>query len=372
MKRVFVLIASLIFFSVFIQNTNSELQYTVKEFAGDADQTVSLIFAGDIMGHSPQFQAAYHPIDKTYHYDICFRHVKTHIESADFAIANLEVTLAGAPYSGYPNFSSPDALLDGMKNAGYDVILTANNHIVDRGKKGLERTNTIINNRQLKQAGSYLNIAQRDSIYPLFIEQKGVKIALLNCTYGTNGIAVSEPNMVNMLDTVQIKEDICKAKSRDADLIFMTVHWGAEYMTKANDEQRKLAHFFVRQGVNLVIGSHPHVVQNAEILYNIDSIAVPVFYSLGNSISNQRKPDTDGGIMVKVEIGTQSKQILETSYLPVYVHKGVLDNVYQYHLIPTTDFVNDPSRFMLNKTDSAALMYFDNETRKRLNNIKIF
>ncbi len=337
------------------------------------DGVITLVFAGDIMGHSPQFQAAYDVETKTYDYRICFEHVKPYIENADIAIANLEVTLAGPPYSGYPNFSSPDALLDALKYAGYDVMLTANNHVLDRGKKGLERTLKVLTEKEIKFSGSYVDKQQRDTLYPLMLEKNGVKIALLNYTYGTNGYKQVLPNIVNVIDTNQIKKDINKAKQQNADLIVMTVHWGLEYQTKAGAEQQKLAKIFVREGVDLIIGSHPHVVQNAEII-EIDSIRkVPVFYSLGNSISNQRNINTDGGIMVKVEIGAHSKQILKTTYMPVYVHKGILNNKFQYHLIPTPDFVSDTTaKFVISKPDSVSLKLFDKNTRERLSNFEIF
>jgi len=336
------------------------------------NDTVSLIFTGDIMGHSPQFQAAYNPSTKTYNYDICFQAVKPYIADVDYAIANLEVPLAGAPYSGYPNFSSPDALLDGLKNAGYDIMLTANNHVLDRGKKGLERTIRTIKNRNLLCAGSYVDKLQRDSTYPIMLEKKGLKIALLNCTYGTNWGVTTFPNMVNYLDTIQILNDIAKAKAQKADILIMTVHWGTEYELKNNSIQRNFAQFFAQNGINLVIGSHPHVIQNSEFIYGKDSVRVPVFYSLGNSISNQKDPNTEGGIMVKIEIECNTKKLSNTSYLPVYVYKGILNNVFQYHLIPTIDFIAEPTRFPINKKDSTALMNFDTKTRQRLNNIQIY
>jgi poly-gamma-glutamate synthesis protein (capsule biosynthesis protein) len=330
------------------------------------DSVLSLIFSGDIMGHSPQFRAAYNPKTKTYNYDACFRYVRKYIDSADIAVANLEIPIAGPPYSGYPRFSSPDALLDALKNAGYDILLTANNHVVDRGKQGLERTIKQVQERQLLHLGSYVDSEQRDSLYPLIIEQKGVRLALLNYTYGTNGISVVPPNIVNLIDSNLIRKDIQKANDRNVDLKIMTVHWGEEYQLEANDEQKKLADFFIRSGIDVIIGTHPHVVQNAEIRYREDSIPIPVYYSLGNAISNQRKPNTNGGIMVKLTINTRTKAIEHASYLPVYVHKGVLDSVYQYHLIPTTDYNRQSPEFILNKTDSIALRFFDEETRNRL------
>ncbi len=357
-------------FSVIDSGTASRNHPSLYE---EHDGIITLLFAGDIMGHSPQFQAAYDAATKSYDFTICFEHVKPYIENADIAIANLEVTLAGPPYSGYPNFSSPDALVDALKYAGYDVLLTGNNHVLDRGKRGLERTLKVLFDKEIKFAGSYLNQHHRDSIYPLLLEIEGVKIALLNYTYGTNGYKTVAPNIVNVIDTIQIKKDIAKAKKQNADLIVMTIHWGLEYHTKASIDQQKLAKLFAREGVHLIIGSHPHVVQNAEII-DVDSIRkVPVFYSLGNSISNQRKIDTDGGIMVKVEIGAHSKKILQTSYIPVYVHKGDLNSKFQYHLIPTPLFISDTTaKFKINKADSISLKFFNKNTRSRLSNFEVY
>ena len=369
MKKLLLLLSVLFLFSSFLFNNDLKL---ISENPNDSKDSLTLIFAGDIMGHSPQFQAAYNPTTKTYNYDICFQEVKPYIEAADIAICNLEVPLAGRPYSGYPNFSSPDALLDGLKNAGYDIMLTANNHVVDRGMQGLERTIKTIKSRNLLHAGSYVDEIQRDSLYPLVVEQKGIRIAFLNCTYGTNGISVVAPNKVNYLDTLEIKNDIIKAKSKNVDFIVMTVHWGTEYELEGNSVQKMYADFFIRNGINLVVGSHPHVVQNAEIQYDKDSIPIPVFYSLGNSISNQRKPYTDGGILLKVVIGSQYKRILSTSYMPVYVHKGILNNVYQYHLVPTPQYFSDSANYQLNSKDKNSLIFFDSETRKRITNFDVF
>lgn len=335
------------------------------------DTTVSLIFAGDIMGHSPQFKAAYNAKTKEYNYDICFENVKPYISAADFAVANLEVPIAGEPYSGYPNFSSPDALLDALKNAGYTVLLTANNHVADRAANGIKRTIKQVQKRGFSYAGSYLNATQKDTVYPLVLTKNNFKIALLNYTYSTNGNSVSKPLIVNMIDTVQIVNDLQKAETL-ADFTVVCIHWGEEYKTRANTAQRKLAAKMVQNGADLIIGGHPHVVQDAEFITNIEQTQVPVFYSLGNSISNQRNVNTDGGIMVSVKIGTKSKRIFETAYIPVYVHKGTLNGVYQYHLIPTPDFIAAPSRFQISAADSTSLMIFDKNTKKRLKNVKVF
>jgi len=360
MKKYIFLFILLFTFSSFLQEkSNTDIHQQL------LDEKLVLVFAGDIMGHSPHYKAAYDPIKNQFDYNPSFQHVKPYIEKADFAFANLEVTLAGKPYSGYPNFSSPDALIDAVKFAGFDAILTANNHVADRGKAGLERTVKTIGNRNLLFAGSYLTKEQRDTVYPIIIQRKGLKIAILNATYGTNLNPVYKPNIVNMLDSTEILADISRAKQHKVDLIIAVLHWGVEYELAANEQQKCFANFLRENGVNMIIGSHPHVVQNAEYLDN----TVPVVYSLGNFISNQRKVNTNGGILLKVEISKISKHISSISYLPVFVHRGDLNGKYQYHLIPTIDFIKSPSKFKIPAPDSLDLVVFDNNTRMRMKNI---
>lgn len=150
-------------------------------------QSLTLMFVGDVMGHGMQIKSAYNEETDTYQYDDVFSRVSSVFHLADITIANLEVPLAGAPYSGYPQFSSPDELIDGLTNAGVDILVTANNHSVDRGKQGILRTIDVLRDRGIPFAGTYKDIADRDTSYPLIIEQNGIRLALLNCTYGTNG-----------------------------------------------------------------------------------------------------------------------------------------------------------------------------------------
>ncbi|MCL2596959.1 MAG: CapA family protein [Paludibacter sp.] len=371
MKRNF---CTLIFVLICLLCAAQDFQFKSQEWflpnLNDADTIVSMIFAGDIMGHAPQFKAAYNADTKEYNYDICFKNIKQYIAEIDFAVANLEVPIDGEPYSGYPNFSSPDALLDALKNAGYNVLLTANNHVADRGAHGIKRTIEQVQKRSFRYAGSYLSTAQKDTIYPLILTKNNFKIALLNYTFSTNGNPVNKPLLVNIIDTLQIISDLQKAETI-ADFTIVCIHWGEEYKTQANASQRKLATIMVKNGADLIIGGHPHVVQNAEYLINTKNRKVPIFYSVGNSISNQRNLNTDGGIMVRVKISTKSKRILETSYLPVYVYKGTLDGIFQYHLIPTPDFIFAPEKFKIPIADSTSLMIFDKNTQNRLKDFKI-
>lgn len=265
-----------------------------------AQERITLLFVGDLMQHQAQIDAARTP-DGKYDYSPCFSLVKEQIARADIAIGNLEVTLGGKPYQGYPAFSAPDEYLQSIKNAGFDVLLTANNHCLDRGKKGLERTILMLDSLSIPHAGTYRNITERKQHYPLFIHKNGFRIALLNYTYGTNGIKPSSANIVNYIDKDIISQDILSAKARRPDAIIACMHWGIEYQSLPNKEQRELADWLLQQGVTHIIGSHPHVIQPMELRKEGNQKHV-VIYSLGNFISNMQLPNTDGGLIFTLQL----------------------------------------------------------------------
>jgi poly-gamma-glutamate synthesis protein (capsule biosynthesis protein) len=335
------------------------------------NDSIIIVFAGDIMGHVPQLEAACNKTSRTYDFTPCYKYLEPYIRSADLAVANLEVPLAGKPYSGYPCFSSPDAVLDGAVNVGFDVMQLANNHIADRGAAGIRRT-FLTTNQKVKPVGVYLNAAQRDSVYPLIVAVKGIKIAILNCTFGTNGHRVPSPYVVNSIDTTQIRKDIRTARQRGAQFVIVTIHWGNEYELKANAQQEKVAAFIIKSGADAIVGSHPHVVQNFEMQYRSDSTQVPVFYSLGNMISNQRWRNSNGGILARITISTTNCKVKKADYIPFYVHKGTLDGKFQYYLLPTERYTNKSLSLTLPAKDDSLLLLFDQDTRLRLPNLKSF
>ena len=261
-------------------------------------RSLRLLFAGDLMQHTPQIKAALQP-DGTYDYTECFARVKPEIEWADVAIANLEVTLAGPPYSGYPTFSAPDDYLRGIHEAGFDVLLTANNHCVDTRRHGLERTIEMMDSLGIPHLGTYRDSLSRSESYPFLIERNGLRVVLLNFTYGTNGIPVEQPNVVNMMDTTQIARDLEQARQLHPDAIIALPHWGIEYQTLPSKEQREMAQWLTDHGVDHIIGGHPHVAQPIEL--SEDSCHA-VAWSMGNVVSNQSKPNTYGGYMVRMEL----------------------------------------------------------------------
>ena len=309
----------------------------------DTLDTITLVFGGDLMGHGPQIQAAKIDSNNTYDYKPGFRYLQGFIQNADFAVANLEVTLAGPPYKGYPQFSSPDEYALNMKQLGFDLLVTANNHSQDGGKRGLLRTINTLNNIKIHHTGTFSDTQEFISNYPYITEINGLKIAILNYTYGTNGLTVTPPTMVNIIDTLYIRNAIEKARKMGASIVIPVMHWGNEYQRQESPQQRELAHFLADAGCDAIIGMHPHVVQPIKTITSKNGKSVPVAYSLGNFVSNQRERFKDGGILARIKILHQGSQtrLIQIDYKPFWVHKLLPHEVYGpfekrgYYLIPS-------------------------------------
>ena len=324
-----------------------------------AQDHLSLLFVGDLMQHQAQIDAAKQ--GNGYNYDDCFRHVKKEISKADIAVGNLEVTLGGKPYSGYPAFSAPDEYLYAIKEAGFDVLLTANNHCLDRRKKGLERTILMLDSLKIPHVGTYINKEEHKKNYPLLIEKKGFRIVFLNYTYGTNGVEVTFPNVVNYIDKEQIRKDILTARRMLPDVIIACMHWGIEYRSLPEHSERELADWLIQQGVDHVIGSHPHVLQPMEIRKDARTPAHHVIvYSLGNFISNMSKENTDGGAMVKLELQRifRVTRLVECKYALVWTSRPLLSKKKNFELYPAI-FLNKS----INNEELNAMRRFFNNSR---------
>ena len=329
--------------------------------------TLTLMFIGDVMSHTPQVDAA-RLADGTYDYTSCYRFLAPYIASADICVANMEVPLAGAPYTGYPQFSCPDAMMSQLFDAGVDVFLTSNNHTCDKGAKGIRRTINVMDSLGIPHTGTYLDSTDYIRRNPLIIDKNGFRIALLNYTYGTNGIPAPNPFIVNILDSVSIFNDIAKARAADADYIVVMPHWGIEYERHQNKVQAGYARYMYECGADMVIGGHPHVVQPITLENrNEKGVAQRVTaYSLGNFVSNQRKRYTDGGIIVKCELvrdTTGVVRVADYEYLPYWVYKGTCQGKYQYHILPAKHAVENCSYYDVHGADSVALKLFYNDTK---------
>ena len=184
-------------------------------------------------------------------------------KSVDFTIGNLELTFGGKPYSGYPKFSSPDELAFSCKS-GINVLMTANNHSCDRGRKGLLRTLDVLDSAKINHTGTFKDSFDRNQNNLLILEKKNIRVGVLNYTYGTNGLPVPKGTMVNIIDTILIKEDILRSKEEKIDKLIVFLHWGRQYKSHPSKSQKNIADFLHKNGVDIVIGSHPHVIQKME------------------------------------------------------------------------------------------------------------
>ena len=329
-----------------------------------SDSTLTLLFIGDVMGHGPQINSAYDSVSDTYSYDTVFSRIKPFIELSDVAIANLEVTLAGKPYSGYPQFSSPDALATALKSAGVDALVTANNHAADRGKQGITRTIEVLNRQGIPHTGTFADQVERDTTYPLIIEKNGFRLALLNCTYGTNGIEVPKPTLVNTIDTAQIRRDYYRARLLNVDEVIAFVHWGVEYQEEPNAEQVAIAAYLHKLGIRIVIGSHPHVIQRMEATYDSDTTVGNItVYSLGNFVSNQRNRNRNGGALAYLKLTKREKksQIKAGGYLLAWVQTPIRNGRKVYQVLPVSEYEQLDSYF--GADDQALFTEFAKDSR---------
>ncbi|MBS1545443.1 MAG: CapA family protein [Bacteroidetes bacterium] len=324
--------------------------------------SVSLTFTGDIMQHDTQIYGAFDPLTGRYDYKPCFEKIRAELSEADLTIGNLELTLGGPPYKGYPQFSAPDELLEGLKYAGYDVLVTANNHSVDRGKKGLERTVRLLDSAGFQHTGTFRDTLEWLNEYPLILKARGFSFSLLNYTYGTNGLKVYPPNIVNRIDRKQIKNDLEKAKAQGTDAIIVFMHWGLEYKSLPDSSQQNLADFCFRNGAKLVIGAHPHVLQPMEWKKESDQL---VAYSLGNFVSAQYDRYKNGGAILHVTLkkpaGGTAASIADVSYSLEYVYRAANQRM-TYHILPLHEFENDTT-FVRRKAAHDYMIQFRDDSR---------
>ena len=277
-------------------------QLALAQFFETPIQHIDLLFAGDIMQHETQLNMARED-DGKYSFTYCYRHISPLVKAADISVANLETTIGKSGYSGYPSFCAPDSFLYAVKNAGFNVLLYANNHCMDKGKRGAMHTLDMLDSLQFAHCGVYRNAKEREERYPLIIEKKGIRVAILNYTYSTNGREIPAPMIVNLIDEETIARDIQAAKEKRPDVIIACMHWGDEYVSLPPARVKEMSNWLIEQGVSHIIGNHPHVVQPLEIRES-DSTANRhlVVYSTGNLVSNMSLRGTDGGIMVGVRL----------------------------------------------------------------------
>ncbi len=298
---------------------------------------------GDVMCHSPNYNAAYVASTGSYDFTPFFTNIEKYISSADIAVGNLETTFAGKArgYSGYPMFNSPSELGTAMKEIGIDVLGTANNHSMDKGYSGVVSTLDALDEIGIDHMGTARSEEEQDTI--LVKDVKGIKIAFLAYTYGTNGITIPKANSycINLINKDLILKHIEAAKELDVDLICVNMHWGIEYQTAPNKEQLDLADFLFENGVDIILGSHAHVLQKMEKrtieLEDGSTKDGFVIYSLGNFISNQQDLGTRDTVILDIQItknGETNKITIDNvDFVPVFNYNKGSGTSDRYRLI---------------------------------------
>lgn len=276
---------------------------------------------GDILAHEPIYK---YGLQNDESFGFLFEKMQDIISDSDVAVINQETPLTDDPamVSDYPRFGTPVNVGQAIVNAGFDAVTCATNHALDRGAEGVTFTKRFFDENQVTCLGIQTADEKEDKPYAV-IRRNGVSFALLNYTYGTNGIRVPEenPNMVHLFsDEGTMQKDIAQAKS-EADFVIVFAHWGTEYSKEPDEFQRKWTQVFLESGVDVVVGTHPHVLQPYEMLTDDSGHQMLVYYSLGNYISAQpEKSCTKGGMAeFSVSLTPEGYEITEYDLQPLTI-----------------------------------------------------
>lgn len=339
----------------------------------DSSVTISISVVGDLMCHSPQFE--YSRVDKdSFDFSPVYRLVKKYLETSDFTFGNLETVTAGKEdggYTGYPFFNTPAAYITALKGVGFDLLVTANNHSLDRKEKGILKTIGEINSRNLNYVGTYASQRDRDSIR--IFDVKGIKFSILAYSYGTNGnpIPKGKNYLINLIDYDLIGKDIQSAKVNGAEIVLVHFHFGEEYKREPVQFQKDVVNKTIELGADIIIGGHPHVLQPVNF-YKTNNARLDsgfVAYSMGNFFSNQQARYKDAGMILTINIQKDFIKnridINQVTYLPTWVFKGSTTYGKEYVIMPSTN-ISDTT-ISLSKSESDKMNQAFDDTRFIIN-----
>lgn len=352
-----------------------------QDFLNDLEQefsqsdSVNLALIGDIIIHDSQLASAWDGKLKQYNFHPVFSEIEKYLSSADLTIGNLETTLPGKKdlYRGYPRFGAPDALATALKDAGIDIITTANNHACDTGYIGVVHTIEALKSNNLLHLGTYCCEADYQKNRIMVLDKMGIKIALLNYTYALNGNPIPDGTRVNLLRKKIMAEDLQLARNLNPDVIMVLLHCGSEYQRLPDDYQISRADFLFHEGADMVIMSHPHVLQPFELKPITDKYGITrnrlVVYSLGNFLSNQRERYRDGGIIFYLTIQKNQNGLIKIKnihYIPVWVYVYRTYSRKQFVILPVTDFLKNDQLIRLTKPSYQKMLTFYHDTVEHL------
>ena len=294
------------------------------------DTYATIISFGDTLTHGSVYNAAYDSTTGTYDFSPIFEYVEEYVQNADISIGNFECPMAGPErgYSSYPCFNTPEALATDLAELGVDVVSTGTNHSLDKGFSGLCTTLDYLDTAGIKHVGTARTQEEQDSI--CFVDLNGIKGAVLCGTYGTNGIPIpsDKPFCVDMLDKDLISQHIASAKAEGAEIIIFCMHNGVEYQTTENSNQTSWAEWLISNGVDIVLGCHPHVLQPMRMMSVVNENGEErtglVIFSQGNFYSGQTKTNTRNTALFEIGIKkdglTNEVSIEKATYIPLYLY----------------------------------------------------
>lgn len=327
---------------------------------------VSLVAVGDNLIHS-QLVKSGKKDDGSLDYNYFYDNIRTYVQAADIACINQETMLGGSSweYSGYPLFNSPWEIGEAAINAGFDVFTCATNHSMDKGSAGIEKELEFFSkHNDVTHIGT--NATKEDYDKITYLTKNNITFALLNYTYGTNGIPVPEdkPYIVNLLSEKKVKKDIAEAR-KNADVVIVFPHWGTENSHDISEQQKKYVKIFSDLGVDIVIGTHPHVLQPVEWVENAETgKKMLVYYSIGNFISRQVNLNQMCGGMAEITIEKNNGEISITNakLAPVIDYYKRVNNGYKFSVYKLSDYTEDIAKTQAQ--DGATVKYFTDLSKK--------
>lgn len=303
---------------------------------------VKLMATGDVMFHMPTYKSAFNKEKGEYDFTSFYEKVSEDLKGADFAFANLETTInPNRSLASYPMFNAPKEALKYLKAAGFKGMSTANNHCIDTGLEGIFTTIDELD------ANGFIHFGTRktEDEKPPIVDLKGIKVGFISYSEIFNGmegvIPADKKYVISPINYEKIKSDIDYLKENGADIIISMPHYGVEYKTEPTTLQQEASKFMLDNGVDLVLGSHPHVLGRAG-MWEVGGRNKFLIYSMGNSISNQRQPwmgtyDTEMGVLVEIDITKAEEINFEVALHPTYVARFRQEGGNRYYVYKMTD-----------------------------------
>ena len=332
--------AAIVWPDAVLERTFSEPPAAVERF--------TILAVGDLMAHTPQLSSA--KTGDGYDFEPCFAPVAPRITAADLAIGNLETTLSGPDrgYTGYPMFNTPDAFAEALVQAGFDVLTTANNHTLDRGPTGVARTLDVLDTLGAQHTGSARTAEEAERV--LVADVNGAKVAVLAYTYGMNGFTAPSDKkwMVNVIDTARMAADVKRARELEPDLVIVSIHNGLEYQRQPSESQKAVEMAMIEAGADVVLGSHPHVIQPMRTVEATREDGTPrtgfIIHSLGNFVSNQRERYRNTGLLLELgfekDMRSGVTSLVSVEYVPVWVD-DTDESGKEHRVLPIGDVLAD-------------------------------